>query len=64
MNSPVYERAAAGRRLARKVSADTGYRAVCAEARIDVVDLAELARVYQILYMIDRSAEAVAHADA
>lgn len=64
MDAPVYQRATAGRRLAGEVAADAGDGAVRAEARIDMVDLAELACVYKILYVIDRVAEAVAHADA
>ena len=63
MHTPVYQRAAAGRRLAGEVAADAGNGAVRAEARIDMIFLAELACVYKILYVIDRVAEAVAHAD-
>ena len=64
MHAPIYQRTAAGRRLACEVAADAGNGAVRAEARIDMIYLTELACVYKILYVIDRVAEAVAHADA
>lgn len=63
VDAPVDQRAAAGDFLRREGAAEARDRAVCAEARVDVVDVAELAVVDVLLDQVDAVVEAVDNAD-
>ena len=63
MNAPVDERAAACDFLCGESSAETGDGTVCAERNVNVVNLAKLTRVDELLYFVYGSVEAVDNAD-
>ena len=63
MHAPVDERAAAGLLEGGEGAADARDGAEGAERRVNVIDIAQLAGLYDLLYLVDRGAVAVAHAD-